>query len=452
MRGLKSTIALALVLAGLGSYIYFVLQKEAESGASAGPNLEKVFAGLTEDAIQEISLVSGSGDQTTVKRDGTAWQITQPVTARAGQPEAQGVTSTLASMEVMRVIDENPTDLKQYGLEAPRLQASFKSSDAKIPSGTIVFGEKTPTGAGLYARKEGDKRVLMVLEFHETPLNKSTFDMREKAIVSLTHDKIDGIEVAVPGRPALELKKENGDWRITKPIAARADSTAVESLIARIETAQMKTIATEQATPADLRKYGLDRPDVAVTVVMGDKRTTLAVGAKAGDELYAQEAGQPAVATVEGTIAADLKKGAVDYRPKMAFEMRSFNASHVEIARGKDTLVLDRVAGTGDNPVDSWKRASPNPGTADKEKVEAFLSALADVTILSFADSTAGTGLDKPIMVVDARFQDGAKQEKVTFGQNGSDIYMAHSADPGAGRVLAERYTDAAKKFDELLK
>ena len=214
MRGLKSTIALVLVLAGLGSYIYFVLWKTDTSDV---PKMEKVFADLTEDKIQEVSLVSDTGEKTTIKRDGTAWQITEPVTARAGQPEVQGVTSTLAGMDVLRVIEENATDVKQYGLDPPKVQVSFKSSDSKIPGGTIMLGEKTPTGAGVYAKKEGDKRVLMVLEFHETPLNKSTFAMREKAIVSLEHDKIDGVQVAVTGRPSLELRKENGDWKITKP-------------------------------------------------------------------------------------------------------------------------------------------------------------------------------------------------------------------------------------------
>ncbi len=185
---------------------------------------------------------------------------------------------------------------------------------------------------------------------------------------------------------------------------------------------------------------------------MGDKKSTLAVGGKADDELYAQEAGRPAVVTVESTIAADLKKEVVDYRPKMAFDFRSYTANHVEVTRGKDTLVLDLAKGTGENPVNTWKRTSPNPANADKDKVESFLSALADLTIVSFADSTTKTGLDAPVMIVDAKFQDGAKQEKVTFGQSGSDIYAAHSGDPGAGRVLADKYSDAVKKFDELLK
>ena len=41
----------------------------------------------------------------------------------------------------------------------------------------------------------------------------------------------------------------------------------------------------------------------------------------------------------------------------------------------------------------------------------------------SFVDSTAKTGLDKPALTVDAKFDDGKKDEKVTFGQVGTDVF-----------------------------
>ena len=47
MRGLKSTIALVVVLAGLGAYIYFVTWKMPEGGAATtDAKKEKVFAAL----------------------------------------------------------------------------------------------------------------------------------------------------------------------------------------------------------------------------------------------------------------------------------------------------------------------------------------------------------------------------------------------------------------------
>ena len=81
----------------------------------------------------------------------------------------------------------------------------------------------------------------------------------------------------------------------------------------------MKSIVTEQATPADLKKYGLDKPDVAVTLNVGSARATLAVGGAAGeDTVYARDVSKPMVVTVESSLADDLKKALDDYRRKEA--------------------------------------------------------------------------------------------------------------------------------------
>ena len=449
MRGFKSSIALLVVLVGLGAYIYFVTWKLPEEGSTT--KQDKVFDGLVTDKIDEIRVQSDKGEVTAVKKGPDGWQITTPLTARASEPEVGGITTALQNIEVTRVIEDNPTDLKQYGLEPPRMVVVFTSPDAKS-SGKLSVGEKTATGGGLYARRNDEKRVFLIQDYQEPSLNKSTFDLRDKAIVSLVHDKIDGAEVLTGGK-TIQFTKSGTDWKLVKPLAAKADFSTVESLIARVETAQMKSIVAEQPTPADLKKYGLDKPDVTVTVSMGGKHATLMVGGKADDGNYARDPANPAVVTVEGTLIADLKKEPNDYRPKGVFEVRSYNATRVEISRGGQTLVLERVKGPADNPdADKWRRVSPNPGDADKTKVESLLTALTDLTITTFTDSTARTGLDAPMMTVDAKFEDGKKEEKVSFGKNGNDTYVSRSNDPGAGKIDSDKYSDASKKFDELLK
>ncbi len=107
-RGLWSTLALIVVLAGLGAYIYFVLNKQTDSSASASKQ-EKVFASVSADKIDEVRVSSSGGDATTVKKETGGWQIVQPAAAKADDNEVNVITSALASLEVARVIDENPT-------------------------------------------------------------------------------------------------------------------------------------------------------------------------------------------------------------------------------------------------------------------------------------------------------------------------------------------------------
>jgi hypothetical protein len=450
MRGLRSTIALLAVLIGLGAYIYFVTGKK--SGEDTGPKKEKVFATVEPDKIEELKIKSESGDVTSLKKVSGTWQIVAPVSAPAAESEIIGLTSALGQMEIVRVIDENPTDLKDYGLANPRIEVEFKSGEGK-PSGRILVGDKTPTGASLYAKRNEEKRVFLVADFQDSSLNKSTFNLRDKTLIKIARDKVDGVEVDVSGKP-IQFAKDGSDWKITKPIAARADFSSVEGLVGKIETAQMKSIVTEQASPADLKTYGLDKPDVTVTINEGSARAVVEVGGKAAeDAVYARDASKGSVVvTLDKSVADDLKKSADDYRRKDVFEFRAFNATRVEFTRGSQTITLERVKGQGNNAQDSWRRVGPNPADADKSKVESLLAGLADMRATSFTDATAKTGLDKPAMTVLVKFEDGKKEERVSFAKSGTEVYAQIPGQPGAGKIEAEKFDEANKSLDELSK
>ncbi len=104
MRGLWSTAALVVVLAGLGAYIYFVTWKTPE-GDTGAKKQEKVFAALLADKIDELKISTAAGGVTTLKKEGGAWQLTQPVAAKADESEVSGITTALTSIEVVRVVD-----------------------------------------------------------------------------------------------------------------------------------------------------------------------------------------------------------------------------------------------------------------------------------------------------------------------------------------------------------
>jgi len=447
MRGLRSTIALLIVLVGLGAYIYFVTWRQ---DADTGPKLDEVFASLEAEDIQALQVKSESGEVTSVKREGDAWQIVSPVAVRASASEVSAITSALGQLEIVRVIDENAANLADYGLDSPRLEIGFTSAADK-PSGTLLVGDKTPTGASLYARRNDEQRVFLIPAYQEGALNKSTFDLRDKAVISFARDKISGVAVNAGGR-TIEFEKRGGEWTLTKPVAARADFGSVEALVGRVETAQMKSVVADDSAAADLGKYGLDRPDVSVIVAMGGEQATLALGREAGeDAVYARDASRPAVFTVDSALAAELKKNADDYRRRDAFEFRAFSADRVEFARSGQTVVFERVKGQGADAQDSWRRASPNPGDADKSKVESLLAGLADIRATSFTPSTANTGLNSPALTVSVKFE-GTKEERVTFGTSGQDVFVSRPDEPGAARIEAEKFNEAIKALDELSK
>src|SRR3954470_13055945 len=223
MRGLKTTIALVVVLGGLFAYIYYVTWKQPEGGdaAASGTKLEKVFPGLQSDKIEEIRVHAESGDSTVLKKDKDGWKIAEPISAGAQESEASGSANALAQLEVARVIDENAASLVDYGLGAPRIEVQFKAAGDKDFK-KLLIGQKTPTGANLFALRNNEKRVFTIASFQDATFNRSTFDLRDKTAIKFDREKVDHVEVNAENK-TLELTKAGGDWKLAKPMQAPAD-------------------------------------------------------------------------------------------------------------------------------------------------------------------------------------------------------------------------------------
>lgn len=445
MRGLKSTIALFVVLVGLGAYIYFVTWRQPAETAKQ----EKVFASVQADKIDSVTVKAASGETTNVEKKGGAWRITAPIDAKADEAELSGITSNLASLDVVRVVDEKPADLKQYGLEKPRIEVGFKSGGKT--GRRLLIGDKSPTGADLFARTGAGTRVFLIPAFQEGTFNRTTFDLRDKTLMAFDREKVDGLTVEAAGGKPVEVAKKGSDWMLEKPVRVKADYGAVEGLIGRLQTVQMKSIAADNATPADLKRYDLATPQATVTLHLGSARAELLLGGKAaGGTVYARDSSRPMVMTVESALLDDLKKGPDALRNKDVFAFRSYDATAIELGRNGKTIAFEKVKDK--DALEKWRRTSPNPKEVDKDTMDGFLTKLANMRAASFVDSTAKTGLDKPALAVRVTFEEGKRQERVTFGRSGSDVYAARPGQPGAAKVDSTDFDTALKDLDELSK
>src|SRR5258708_2505365 len=358
MRGFKSTLALVVVLAGLGAYIYFVTSKMPDGGGASSDTkkLDKVFAALQADKIDEVKVSTAAGDSTTLKKDGSAWKITQPSELPASESEIAGLTSALGQVEITRVIDENPANLNDYGLSNPRVEVDFKAAADKDYR-KLLIGDKTPTGGDFFAKRNDEQKVFMIAGAQDTSFNGPRCDCRDKPVLKFERDKADALDIPAAGK-TLAIAKDGGEWKMSKPVQTKADFGSVEGLVGRLQTVQMKSIAADNASPADLKKYGLDKPEATVNLGLGSAKATLWFGGKAADNtVYARDASKPSVVTVESALLDDMKKGADDYRRKDIFEFRPFNATHIEITRNGQTITLERTQAQGDNAPDTGNRA-----------------------------------------------------------------------------------------------
>jgi hypothetical protein len=433
MRGLRSFLVLLVIAAGVGGYAYFVESKREPTDTKKN---EKVFAGVEADKIERVTVKSDKGETTTVEKKSGKWAETQPAAVDADQGELSGLTSNLASVESQRVVDEQATDFKQYGLDPPRIEVAFKAGGQDR---RLLVGQKTPSGTDLYAKLPDKPRVFLISSYLESTFNKSPFDLREKSIIKIDHDKIDMIDVTSSDHD-VKLAKSGSEWRIKAPVDARADFSAVEGLTGRLNTTQMKAIAAEN--PTDLKQYGLDQPAITVTLGSGSSKAGLAIGKPAAEgTVYARDLSRPIVFTVESALVDELKKPADDYRVKDIFDARAFNTTRVEAVRNGQTIAFEKAG-------DKWKQVAPAAKDADATKVDALASALTGARATGFVDKT--TALDKPELTVTMKYDEGKKQERVVFGRQGTDAFARRDGDAGAAKIDVATLDGIIKALDAL--
>jgi hypothetical protein len=299
----------------------------------------------------------------------------------------------------------------------------------------------------MYAKTADDNKVFLVFGYLESSFNRTPFDLRDKRVLAFDRDKVDRIEIRRDDR-LVNLVKANGEWRITSPVEARADFSAVEGLLSRLGSAQMTAVASED--PAQFATYGLTRPVAEVTLTTGSSKAQLAFGTTSGDNaVHVRDMSRPMVATVGNDLLDEISKPVSDLRRKDIFEFRAFNLDTLEITRDGSTTTYERLKGKGEGGADLWQVAGAS-APLDGTKIEPALSRLAGLRAQSFADPRTPTGLDAPAVTITAVFDDRKKTETVTIGRAGADVFAGREGEPGAGRLDAAEFDEAIKAFDDL--
>jgi hypothetical protein len=117
------------------------------------------------------------------------------------------------------------------------------------------------------------------------------------------------------------------------------------------------------------------------------------------------------VFSVNNGVAEELRKKPEDLRRKEVFDFRPFNTTRFEITRGKETRAFERVKGTGENAVDTWKQVAPSEKTVDASNFEGALLEFSNLRADSFVDRAgAATGHTNPAAVITVKFEDSRRR------------------------------------------
>jgi ribosomal protein L12E/L44/L45/RPP1/RPP2 len=385
----KKTLGFVIVAALLGGYYYWYEMKGGEQRKAAEEAAQRIFQ-LKKEAIETVTLKHQKDLIRLVKEPTEGWLLVEPVRAKAEQRTVDEVLDGLVEGQRDKVIAEQASNLADFGLHEPGIVVEATVKDVATPT-VLQIGARTPTLSGYYAREGEQSKVLMIPTSLQTKFDKTVFNLRDKAVLSLDQNQVKRLEVHQGDQLiAVEAAGDKG-WQMVVPLNAKADKTKVTDLISAINGAKVKEFIDE--TPQDLAQYGLHPPKWRLTFFIGDDRAEkrLLIGdedtAKGG--LNAKRGTTDNVFLIETKLSEKLPQAASEWRDRKLLAFEREKVDRVEILAGGSTTEVVCVDNCGKIPDDRWQLKQPLKAKADAIKVRTLLRNVEELKVKDFVSEAA---------------------------------------------------------------
>jgi len=478
----KTTVVLAvLVLAGGVLMFVDAPWKDAATKGRAGEpkstgGPQRLIADPPKtDAVQRIDIQVGDKPTITCVQDENNWQVTEPIACPAESYLPNNIVRRCLTMTYVRRFapgDDGAPSAEEAGLDKPLSTISIYAEELSEPI-VIRFGRQAPLSSDHYVSLQGDDGIYVVTENVRNTFVKTLEEIRSKRIFDFGGGE--AVAVSVTGRQNYEMRRDDADWIIEKPIRTRAERTKASSMVSSVRNLRAVEFVDDQAE--NLSPYGLDRPSWTIQVVV-EKKTAppaepvpptpggesegegeaegadaddtkqteepqptierseyqLLVGGPAGDNVYAKLADQPWVFTIQENT---LKNMAPDLTDLMARQLFDFSKNKIEkielqVAGAETTLEKDGA---------DWMLG--NGRKAEPIAVDDLLNTMRDLKAVSFQEKPPllDTGLDSPRAIVALTVQGRDEPIRALVGNStasGKMVYVRSGDDPTIALLRAD--------------
>ena len=289
--------------------------------------------------------------------------------------------------------------------------------------------------------------------FFQEPSDKATENEKPPMhqVYGVPRDAVQQVEIGFADAAYQDLKlvkDTTGNWQLTKPFQADADSEKVSQMLDDILNKRVKQ--TLEVT--ELAQYGLDTPSIRLSLwTEGNSPTaTFLIGKKAINfSVYVKEKSETDIFLIESSALDDLTKSPTDLRDRSVIKFNPETVSGIQFKHRdagstsqSNTINCKKRDGT-------WHVIYPLEAKADTEEIEDLLSELRSLKVLSFElDGFEADGADTKVQLEKSGLDDPRIQVELTDGDNtytidiGSSIPSENSTQ---GRVYVKTavYQDA---------
>ena len=329
---MRKTAILFILAVALAAYVYFYEIKGGEERQKEKELAEQLFR-MDKDSVESITIRSLL--QTfRFERSEDGWLIKEPVETMADESPVSTLLRSLTTAKKTRTIKIKADELSDYGLDRRALMVKFTTKNGVADS--VLLGDKTSIGANVYAGR-GDTLVYLVPQSVKSNADKSLFDWRDKKAIHFEKAKVRQIALRTP-KGRFTFVKEGGDWKLTEPLETKAERSAVDGILNKLDFGRIKSVVAETSDKA--AKYGLIKPAYRIELFSGAEKAKsgLSFSRPKGNTVYGKDDVRPHIFTVDTLFLKPFNKDLFGYRDKKILDFEREKVNKINLLY-EDTLL-----------------------------------------------------------------------------------------------------------------
>ena len=396
--------------------------------------VDRTILKLDADKVIGLTRKAGAEVLEVVKAE-NVWKLVKPTEHPADAPTLQQLVDQLGELRAVRVAAYPAVDVKPFGLDVPaavvtiRVMAKDKPTDSVLEIGK-VDDEKGKERGDRFARLAGSNTVVVLPGALVKQLTAAPLAFRDRTIAKIGVP--DKVTVERGGRKAVFVKAGAG-WKMSEPLDTEAEQMELEDWLKAVSNLRANELVVEKA--ADVKPYGLDRPQARWRFTIGDKDAlVLLVGATDKDKsgrAYARVEGSDVVFLLDSLLSV---RALAEYRSRTVWSPAPPDAAQVEritFGRTAGSFRLEKVDG-------KWQVAGMPAVTVKPEAVTDALDALAGLRAERYV-ADKGTDLklyglepqSPDLLIVEVQTPSGKRALHIGRQEDGSS--RRYAAVPGDG-------------------
>jgi hypothetical protein len=274
---------------------------------------DKVVVSYAYDKLAKVEIAHGR-ETIDLEKEGTGWKLTAPEALRADSGAVTQLLWKIRDLRALGFLSEGAADVPRF-LAKPEVTVRLWEAGAKEPKTLLLQSSSERRGGqpAALAAVKGEGPVVLVEGKALAELTPGVAQLRDRTVFP-AFDLGDVKRARVTGggdKPLVVEKSGEADWKQVEPTRGATRDGRVANVLLALKTLKWKEIASKGG---DDSKFGLDKPELEVTVFKADggELGTLLVGRSDGAVTYVKLKAEPGIFAVSSKDLEDLRKARAD--------------------------------------------------------------------------------------------------------------------------------------------